>query len=78
MPRSSPPSIASWQRRSPDGEAPIAGPPAESWTLAADPLIAVARSRPGKLTYGSGGTGGAGHLATEYFKLMTSLAGKVA
>ena len=34
-------------------------------------LIAVARSRPGKLTYGSGGTGGAGHLATEYFKLMT-------
>ena len=34
-------------------------------------LIALAKSRPGKLTYGSGGTGGAGHLATEYFKLLT-------
>jgi tripartite-type tricarboxylate transporter receptor subunit TctC len=33
--------------------------------------IALAKARPGKLTYGSGGTGGAGHLATEYLKLMT-------
>jgi tripartite-type tricarboxylate transporter receptor subunit TctC len=34
-------------------------------------FIALAKARPGKLTYGSGGTGGAGHLATEYLKLMT-------
>ena len=34
-------------------------------------FIALAKARPGKLTYGSGGTGGAGHLATEYFKLLT-------
>jgi tripartite-type tricarboxylate transporter receptor subunit TctC len=36
-------------------------------------LIALAKQRPGTLTYGSGGTGGAGHLATEYFKLMAKV-----
>jgi tripartite-type tricarboxylate transporter receptor subunit TctC len=36
-------------------------------------LIALAKRRPGTLTYGSGGTGGAGHLATEYFKLMAKV-----
>ena len=36
-------------------------------------FIALAKSRPGKLSYGSGGTGGAGHLATEYFRLLTRI-----
>jgi tripartite-type tricarboxylate transporter receptor subunit TctC len=34
-------------------------------------LIAYARENPGKLTYSSGGTGGAAHIAMEYFKLVT-------
>ena len=33
-------------------------------------LIALAKAKPGALVYGSGGVGGAGHLATEYFKMM--------
>jgi len=36
-------------------------------------FIVLAKSRPGKLSYGSGGTGGAGHLATEYFRLLTQI-----
>jgi len=36
-------------------------------------LIALVKQRPGALAYGSGGTGGAGHLATEYFKLMAKV-----
>jgi tripartite-type tricarboxylate transporter receptor subunit TctC len=36
-------------------------------------LIALARAQPGALVYGSGGNGGAGHLATEYFKLMAKI-----
>ena len=31
-------------------------------------LVNLGRARPGQLTYASGGTGGAGHLATELFK----------
>ena len=31
-------------------------------------LIKLAKSRPGKLTYGSAGTGGPLHLAAELFK----------
>ena len=34
-------------------------------------LIKVARSRPGQLTYGSGGTGGVSHLAGELLDYMT-------
>jgi tripartite-type tricarboxylate transporter receptor subunit TctC len=34
-------------------------------------LIALARSRPGKLDFGSGSTGSTGHLAGEMFKMMT-------
>ncbi len=34
-------------------------------------FIAVAKQKRGTMSYGSGGTGGAGHLATEYFKLLT-------
>jgi tripartite-type tricarboxylate transporter receptor subunit TctC len=36
-------------------------------------LVALAKSNPGKLSYGSGGVGGAGHLATEYFRLLTKI-----
>ena len=34
-------------------------------------LIALARSRPGMLVYGSGGNGSGAHLTAEYFKLLT-------
>jgi tripartite-type tricarboxylate transporter receptor subunit TctC len=34
-------------------------------------LIALAKSQPGQLNYGSGGNGSAANLATEYFKLQT-------
>jgi tripartite-type tricarboxylate transporter receptor subunit TctC len=34
-------------------------------------LIALAKAKPGVLTYSTGGTGSAAHLATEYFKLAT-------
>jgi tripartite-type tricarboxylate transporter receptor subunit TctC len=34
-------------------------------------LIQLAKKNSGKLLYGSGGNGGAGHLTTEYFKLMS-------
>lgn len=36
-------------------------------------LVALAKARPGSLVYGSGGSGGAGHLATEYFKMMAKV-----
>jgi tripartite-type tricarboxylate transporter receptor subunit TctC len=36
-------------------------------------LVALAKSRPGQLTYGSGGNGGAGHLATEFFKSVARI-----
>lgn len=36
-------------------------------------FIALARSQPGKLDYGSPGVGGANHLATELFKLATQV-----
>jgi tripartite-type tricarboxylate transporter receptor subunit TctC len=36
-------------------------------------LIALAKAKPGSLVYGSGGNGGAGHLATEYFKLLAKV-----
>jgi tripartite-type tricarboxylate transporter receptor subunit TctC len=34
-------------------------------------LVALAKTRPGQLNYGSGGNGSAANLATEYFKLQT-------
>jgi tripartite-type tricarboxylate transporter receptor subunit TctC len=34
-------------------------------------LITFAKANPGKLTYSSGGSGGAAHIAMEYFKLVT-------
>lgn len=39
----------------------------------AQELIALAKSRPGKLTYGSSGAGNAGHLAGELFKSMAKV-----
>jgi tripartite-type tricarboxylate transporter receptor subunit TctC len=35
-------------------------------------FIALAKSKPGQLNYGSGGNGSAANLATEYFKLQTN------
>ncbi|MEY2860580.1 MAG: hypothetical protein RL392_1038, partial [Pseudomonadota bacterium] len=34
-------------------------------------LVALAKSKPGQLNYGSGGNGSAANLATEYFKVRT-------
>ena len=36
-----------------------------------DELVALAKSKPGQLAYGSTGTGGANHLAGEFLALMT-------
>lgn len=36
-------------------------------------LIALAKAKPSALVYGSGGIGGAGHLATEYLKTMAKI-----
>jgi tripartite-type tricarboxylate transporter receptor subunit TctC len=36
-------------------------------------LVALAKSRPGELNYGSAGNGSAGHLAMEYLKLVTGM-----
>lgn len=36
-------------------------------------LIALAKAKPGQLNYASSGSGGAGHLATEMFSVMTGV-----
>jgi tripartite-type tricarboxylate transporter receptor subunit TctC len=36
-------------------------------------FVALAKSKPGQLNYGSGGNGSAANLATEYFKLQTNV-----
>jgi tripartite-type tricarboxylate transporter receptor subunit TctC len=36
-------------------------------------LIALAKSKPGELRYGSGGSGGASHLGTELLRVMTGI-----
>jgi tripartite-type tricarboxylate transporter receptor subunit TctC len=36
-------------------------------------LLALAKAKPGALSYGSGGTGSSGHLATELLKLKTGI-----
>jgi tripartite-type tricarboxylate transporter receptor subunit TctC len=36
-------------------------------------LIALAKAKPGQLTFGSSGTGGAPHMAVELFKLLTKV-----
>ena len=37
-------------------------------------LVAYAKSKPGQMSYGSGGNGSAANLATEYFKMQTGTA----
>jgi len=39
-------------------------------------LVALAKSQPGKLFYGSAGNGSAGHLAFEYLKLVAGIKAK--
>ena len=36
-------------------------------------LIALAKAQPGKLTFGSSGTGGAPHMAVELFKILAKV-----
>lgn len=36
-------------------------------------LVALAKSKPGQLSYGSGGNGSAANLATEYFKMQSNI-----
>ena len=36
-------------------------------------FIALAKSKPGQLNYGSAGSGSAGHLAFEYLKMVSDL-----
>jgi tripartite-type tricarboxylate transporter receptor subunit TctC len=36
-------------------------------------FVALAKQKPGQLTYGSAGNGSAGHLAFEYLKLVTGI-----
>jgi tripartite-type tricarboxylate transporter receptor subunit TctC len=49
----------------------VVGPAVPSKSVAE--LVALAKSKPGKLDYGSGGNGSAAHLATEYFKLKAGV-----
>jgi tripartite-type tricarboxylate transporter receptor subunit TctC len=49
----------------------VVGPAVSSRTVAE--LVALAKSKPGALDYGSGGNGSAAHLATEYFKLKAGV-----
>jgi tripartite-type tricarboxylate transporter receptor subunit TctC len=49
----------------------VVGPAVPSKSVAE--LVALAKAKPGKLDYGSGGNGSAAHLATEYFKLKAGV-----
>jgi tripartite-type tricarboxylate transporter receptor subunit TctC len=49
----------------------VVGPAMPARTVAE--FIALAKAKPGKLDYGSGGNGSAAHLATEYFKLKAGV-----
>lgn len=62
--------------------APVATITRGEWVLVVHPsvpannmreLIALAKSKPGELNYASSGTGGASHLATELFSMMTNI-----
>jgi tripartite-type tricarboxylate transporter receptor subunit TctC len=49
----------------------VVGPAMPARTVAE--FIALAKAKPGKFDYGSGGNGSAAHLATEYFKLKAGV-----
>ena len=49
----------------------VVGPAMPTRTVAE--FIALAKAKPGKFDYGSGGNGSAAHLATEYFKLTAGV-----
>jgi tripartite-type tricarboxylate transporter receptor subunit TctC len=49
----------------------VVGPSVPSRNVAE--FVALAKSKPGKLDYGSGGNGSAAHLAMEYFKLKAGV-----
>jgi len=49
----------------------VVGPAVDSRTVAE--FVALAKAKPGKLDYGSGGNGSAAHLAMEYFKLKAGV-----
>ncbi len=49
----------------------VVGPAVPSRTVAE--FVSLAKSKPGKLDYGSGGNGSAAHLAMEYFKLKAGI-----
>jgi len=49
----------------------VVGPAVPSRSVAE--FVALAKSKPGKLDYGSGGNGSAAHLAMEYFKLKAGV-----
>jgi tripartite-type tricarboxylate transporter receptor subunit TctC len=62
--------------------APVSLVSASAYVVTANPgvgaanvreLIALAKARPGKLTYGSSGTGAASHLSAELFKAMAGV-----
>jgi tripartite-type tricarboxylate transporter receptor subunit TctC len=75
-------STASLTQKNVDQFAPVSLVSASAYIVAANPrlaasnireLIALAKASPGKLTFGSSGTGAASHLAAELFKSMAGV-----
>src|ERR1019366_1265737 len=75
-------STASLTEKNVDQFAPVSLVSAASYIVAASPrvaannvreLIALAKANPGKLSFGSSGTGAASHLAVELFKSMAGV-----
>jgi tripartite-type tricarboxylate transporter receptor subunit TctC len=75
-------STASLTEKNVDQFAPVSLVSASAYIVSANPrvaannmreLIALAKANPGKLTFGSSGTGAASHLAAELFKSMAGV-----